>query len=67
MSRRRRFYLVHTTCRRCGIPLMTGNRSLFGADTLKANYDRLCEGCTSEEERRIMLEGQAAAALRILS
>jgi len=36
MRRSPRFQLVQTTCKRCGKPIYTGNRSLFGLDDVKA-------------------------------
>jgi len=52
--KRKRFYLVETTCKRCGKPLMTGNRSLFGMDKEKAELDRICSACiTAEEKERL--------------
>ena len=51
MARRRtRFHLVHDTCRRCNAPIMTGNRSLYGADDLKARFGSICSRCFLPEE-----------------
>lgn len=63
MSRRRKFYLVKTQCRRCGTSLFTSNRSITGADAAKRQYDRLCEDCTTPEEADAMIDAQAAALL----
>ncbi len=61
--RRGAFQLVTTSCRRCGKALMTGSRSLFGADAAKARLDRICEACVTPEERAEMLGEQAKAIL----
>jgi len=37
MRRSPRFQLVQTTCKRCGKPIYTGNRSLFGLDEVFLN------------------------------
>jgi len=53
--KRQKFHLIQTTCKRCGKPLMTGNRSLFGFDKEKAELDRICKNCiTPEENHRIL-------------
>ena len=54
MRRRPKFRLIHTTCRRCGKPLMTGSRSLYGNDAAKARLDRICGDCVTDEERHEM-------------
>lgn len=46
-----KFALVETTCRRCGKPIVTGNRSLHGNDAAKAKLDRICSGCITEDEK----------------
>jgi hypothetical protein len=48
---RPKFRLIYTTCCRCGKPLMTGNRSLYGNDAAKHRLDRICDGCTTPQER----------------
>lgn len=62
--RRRDFHLVQTACRRCGKPIMTGSRSLVGADDLKAQLGEICGQCITPEEEAMILEGQAQAILR---
>jgi len=52
--RKPKLRLVPTTCRRCGKPLMTGNRSLIGADAAKRRFDRVCVACTTPEDRERM-------------
>lgn len=52
---RRRFHLITTTCRRCGRPVATGNRSLYGLDALKAQWDRICQSCMTPEESDALL------------
>ena len=63
MKRRRKIHLVHTACKRCGTPLVTTNRSIYGADTLKAELGPLCEKCITPDEKQKMLEGQLSAAM----
>ncbi len=45
-----KFKLIATTCRRCGKPVTTGNRSLYGNDAAKAKLDRICSDCITPEE-----------------
>lgn len=61
--RRMPFRLLTTECRRCGKPIVTGNRSLFGADEAKARLGSICEACVTDAERREMEQAQAAAIL----
>jgi RNase P subunit RPR2 len=49
-----KFKLIETTCRRCGTPLFTGNRSLFGFDKEKADLDRICGKCMTPEEMHLL-------------
>jgi len=51
MRRKTRFQLVNTTCPRCGKPTVTGNRSLWGADSLQQKYTGICTACITPEER----------------
>ena len=52
----KRFRLIPTSCRRCGKPLYTGNRSLYGFDKEKRELDRICEKCITPEEKERMLK-----------
>jgi Protein of unknown function (DUF2688) len=61
--RRTRIQIITTSCRRCGKPLATLSRSLYGAERAKANLDRICGDCVTEEERQEMLVAQAQAIL----
>lgn len=61
--RHARFQIVYTTCRRCGKNIATGNRSIYGADRLKAQYDRICESCITNDERHEIEQGIASAIL----
>ena len=54
MKHKRRVYLVETTCRRCGKPLLTASRSIMGADRAKVAYGSICSECMGEDERRDM-------------
>jgi hypothetical protein len=56
VSRRSSFRIITTSCRRCGQPVATGNRSLYGLDALKAQYDRICEACITSAEQADMLD-----------
>jgi hypothetical protein len=64
MTRRTRFQLISTTCRRCGKPIATGSRSLFGLEDLKTQYDRVCQDCLSSDEQNDLLHtmGEQIAA-----
>jgi hypothetical protein len=61
--RRQPIRILTTTCRRCGRPVATADRSITGADAAKRQYDRICQGCTTPEEERAMLAAQAGAIL----
>jgi len=49
---KKKFGLLVTTCRRCGKPLLTGNRSLYGNDEAKSRLDRICKECLTPAEQR---------------
>lgn len=55
MRRKIKFQLVETTCKRCGVKLYTGNRSLFGMDKEKKEFERICSKCITPEEQRKLL------------
>jgi hypothetical protein len=50
-----KFQLIETTCKRCGVKLYTGNRSLYGFDKEKERSDRICGNCITPEERHELL------------
>ena len=54
--RKNRITIEQTTCRRCGKPLATTSRSLFGLDRLKARLGSICSDCMTEDEKQEMLE-----------
>ena len=58
------FRLVKANCKRCGGGIVTGNRSLYGADALKAELGGICSRCITPEEERRILSGQARAILK---
>ena len=60
--KRPKFQLIKTECKRCGTPLYTGNRSLWGADSAKAKYGNICNKCMTPEERAEMQDQIAHAA-----
>lgn len=62
--RKSRIQVITTSCRRCSKPLATLNRSITGADDLKAKYDRICADCITKEEEREILDGQAKSILK---
>ena len=55
--------IISTTCRRCGKPIATLNKSLYGCDELKAKLDRICTDCITVDEAQEILKGQAEAIL----
>jgi Protein of unknown function (DUF2688) len=63
----KRFALVKTNCRRCGCEVFTGNRSLYGADRLKAELGGICSGCITAEEEARILSGQVEAILKVVA
>lgn len=56
--------VTSTVCRRCGRPIATLSKSLYGCDELKARLDRICTGCITVDEAQEILAGQAEAILR---
>ena len=48
---RGRIELVLVPCKRCGFPITTTNRSLYGLDSLKAQIGVICQTCVSLEEQ----------------
>ncbi|MEG3537512.1 DUF2688 domain-containing protein [Citrobacter freundii] len=58
--------LVHTHCRRCGCSLIMSERSIWGADALKAELGQICADClTPEEHHRICTEIMELAVRRV--
>lgn len=57
MRRLGRFRLMETTCKRCGKPLVTGNRSLNGNEDLKKKFERICGSCMTPEEKNELIFG----------
>lgn len=43
--------LFQIRCKKCGKPITTTNRSIYGAEDLKAKYGELCCDCVSVEEK----------------
>jgi len=64
MRHGRRIYLVETTCRRCGKPLLTASRSIMGADRAKTTYGSICSECMKPEERDRMVRAIGDEATR---
>ncbi len=62
-----KFKLIACGCRRCGKQILTGNRSLYGADEAKAKYGRICSDCATEQENyeMNMAIGKAIAERRV--
>ncbi len=56
--------IISTICRRCGKPITTLNKSLYGCDELKARLDRICTDCITVDEAQEILDGQTEAILR---
>ena len=56
--------VISTVCRRCGRPIATLNKSLYGCDELKARLDRICTDCITVAEAQEILNGQAEAILK---
>lgn len=53
--RKSRIAIFKTHCKRCGKEVYTTNRSITGADALKAELGSICQDCiTPEEELRIL-------------
>jgi len=58
-----RFKLVKGHCRRCGAGIVTGNRSLHGAEALGAESGGICARCITPEEEARIPEGLMRAIL----
>jgi hypothetical protein len=58
--------LIHTSCRRCDKPLVTMTRSIYGLDSLKAEYGSICEDCISKEEKDKLLKSMSKQIVRRL-
>ena len=56
--------ILTTTCRRCGKPIATLNKSLYGLDELKARLDRICTDCITVDEAQDISDAQAQAILQ---
>ena len=55
--------VVSTVCRRCGRPIATLNKSLYGCEELKSRLDKICNNCITVDETQEILTGQARAIL----
>jgi Protein of unknown function (DUF2688) len=62
-----KFTLVKSNCKRCGCVVLTGNRSLLGADGLKAELGGICSRCVTPAEEARILEGQATTILEAIA
>jgi len=47
-----KFQLINSNCRRCGGPIITSNRSLFGSDAKHEKFAGIC--CLTLEELKEM-------------
>lgn len=52
-------------CRHCGKTIFTLDRSLTGADDVKAKYDRIYNACITPKEEYEIIEALAASLLKI--
>lgn len=41
-----------TKCKRCGKPLVSLNKSIWGANDAQTKYAGICEGCMTEKEKQ---------------
>lgn len=58
--------LIHTQCSRCGCSLFMAERSIWGADAIKAELGQICAEClTPEEHHRICKEIMEFAIQRV--
>jgi hypothetical protein len=60
----RKLHIINTTCKRCGKPLATLNRSLWGADAAKQEYGSICEKCITPLERQAIEQALDNAVYR---
>jgi hypothetical protein len=49
---KQRIRILTTNCKRCGKPLATLSRSLYGAEQAKAQYEGICQDCVLPDERQ---------------
>lgn len=52
--RKVKYQLYTTECKRCGNPVTTSTRSLYGANSAHAKYAGICSDCMWPEEREEM-------------
>lgn len=64
MRSKSRINIVIVPCKRCGKSIAMTNRSIYGDDRSKAQYEGICEPCSTLEERAEILQRQSAAILR---
>lgn len=50
--RKPKFKLINSTCKRCGKPIITSNRSLFGNSSGHAKWSGIC--CMTVDELKEM-------------
>ena len=42
--------LINTKCKRCGKPLTTLSKSIWGAEDARSKYAEICSSCMTDEE-----------------
>lgn len=56
---RKRIQIIMSKCRRCGTPLATASKSIWGDESTKKKYELICEKCLTPDEKSDMFNRQA--------
>ncbi len=49
--RKNRIQMITAPCKRCGNPVTTASRSIYGLDRQKAEFGVVCSNCATPEEK----------------
>jgi hypothetical protein len=63
---RKRIAIIVSKCRRCGKPLATASRSIWGADAIKKKYELICDDCLTPEEKDDMFQKQVEQVKKVI-
>lgn len=65
--KRIKYQLYETKCKRCGKPLMTSTRSLWGSDEGHSKYSGICSSCLTNTENEDMVRFIKEGILRAIN
>ena len=65
LERKRPIQIILSKCRRCGKPLATASRSIWGIDpAIRQKYQLICDKCLKPEEKKELEQASVEAVKR---